>query len=864
MGKLFFWSLILIFHIQTLALETKVNNDFRFMYYEDKTSGFEIDKIQSLAISNWKTVQTKNFKHSSSAFWLRLEVVNNSEYENWILCSKKTVDYQDVYLVKNKHIVYESHVGAKVAYDKRDIPHRYCLFPLHLKQNVHYTMYIRLKSEAIIRFEISLYEKDAFAEYNAQNLALQTFFYGCFFILIIYNAAVGFFTRNIVYLYYCLYFVGLNIFFLLQEGFLAVYNTENIQDELHILSILCTVLCFYLFVYQLLDIKAHLLRFRYFFHFFIAALPSSSCLYFIGIISFRDNIKVFIASILFLAFTLPWITWKIRHENRYVIYFGIGWLAVCLATIANILQTEGFISGSVWNDNIYKMIIAFEGIVFSFALVDRINEEKDAKLRLQEDLHTYQEQEKLRLQTMVDEKTILLQQAIAKVKKSSRAKSEFLALMSHELRTPLNAIMGFSYMLGQQKKLHEKTRKDLQIIYQSGEHLLNIINMVLDLSKIEAKQMELELQDVDFDEFLYELRDIFSFKAQQKNIQFVFTSDVPRYIHCDKTKLKQILLNILANALKFTEQGSIHFKVTSRRVLSQEVHLVFEVRDTGSGIDSQEIDKVFQPFLQTKSGLQKEGGIGLGMSISLKFAQLMGGGISVDSIPKKGTTVTLEIQATVSKEISKKSPEVTPLITQQYPKISVLIADDKEVNRSLLKKILRPFQFQIYEASTGEQAIELWKKYQPPLILMDIHMPELNGCEVTERIKKLDKKVIIIAVTASAFPEDKEAMIAAGCNEILVKPVNPLLLLKIIQKHLNVDCEFRQYNSQDSNRTCISLQGLSKKERQLLRQAAIEANMDEINSIIQRTPQLLQERLNELACNFAYEEIVDLIDNCQE
>lgn len=857
MIKKLFVLLIFLCSTPAMVLQKTANNDLPFVYYVDKTNDFAIEQIKSLPTSSWKRV--KNFKRFSSVVWLRLEIVNDCAYEKWILCSRKPPNYEDVYLVENGHIVYESHVGTKVAYEKRDIPHRYCLFPLHIEKNKRYTLYVRLQSVAVARFNIGLYEKDAFAKYDTQDVAYKMFFYGCLFLLVIYNAVIGFFTRNIKYLYYCLYFMGFNIYFLLEEGFIAAYNIHHWQNEVHIFAVLCKWWSFYLFVYYLLDVKTHFSYTKQLFRFFIVALPTASCLYFVGLFTFHGSIRCFMLSIVFLTCALPWMIWKIRYHNSYVIYFGLGWLTICCAAIANILLTEGIISNVIWNDNVYKVITVFEGVVFSLALVDRVNQEKEAKMRLQQELHSYQELEKSRLQTMVNEKTELLQKAIADVEKSSRAKSEFLALMSHELRTPLNAIMGFSYALGQQQDLCAKARKDIRIIYQSGEHLLNVINMVLDLSKIEAEHMDLKLQDVDFDEFLRELCNIFSFKARQKGIAFIFDSNnIPRFIHCDKTKLRQILLNILSNAVKFTEKGNVRFVVTAQQTTAHEVHLVFKVHDTGCGIDAQEIKKVFQPFVQTSSGEKQEGGIGLGMAISLRFAQLMAGKILIDSGLGKGTTVTLEIPVNVVQHISKDSE--AKFAIQQHPQLSVLIADDKDVNRALLKKILDPFQFRIYEASTGKEAIALWERHRPYITLMDIRMPELDGREATKHIKNIHREAIIIAITASAFEEDKEAILAAGCDEILIKPVHPLQLLQVMEKYSQLNIQHQQ----DGDNREVTVDILSQRECHLLKKAVIEASMDKINAIINEIPQPLQGTLKKLADNFDYEEIIYLLDKHQE
>ncbi|WP_372370304.1 7TM diverse intracellular signaling domain-containing protein [Candidatus Uabimicrobium sp. HlEnr_7] len=868
MLKKFFLLFIFVAHIQGLVLQTKVNDNIRFTYYEDKTGNLGIGKVKSLPMPNWNAVKINNFSHSSSAFWLRLEITNNSEYKKWMLYSVQPLNYLDVYLEHNKRIVYKSHVGTKVAYNKRDVKHRYLLFPLHLEQNQSYVVYLRIVSSRILRFDIRLYEKEAFIKNDVRELTHQAFFYGCFFILLIYNTVIGIFTRNIKYLYYCLYFVGVNLFLLQQEGITAAYNVHNFDNELHIFSILCAWLFLCLFVYYLLDVRMHFPRLKYVFHFFITAIPTISCLYFAGIMAFENNIKFLAVGILSITCSFPWLTWKLRHKNRSIIYFGLGWLSVGLASIVMFLHTEGFIPYNVWDNDISKSIIIFEAIAFSLALADRVNEEKEEKLHLQRQFYAYQEQEKSRLHKMVDEKTAQLKEATIFAEKASRAKSEFLALMSHELRTPLNAIMGFSYTLGQKENICRETRKDLQLIYQSGEHLLNIINMVLDLSKIEAERMELELQNVDLFELLQELSNIFSFQAQQKNIQFLFEGkDLPHFVYCDKTKVRQILLNVLSNALKFTEEGSVHFLVTSKPISAQKIRIIFTIRDTGSGIAQHEIQKVFQPFAQTKSGKQKKEGTGLGMAISLKFVQLMNGEISIDSVPMKGTTIAVDILVTVSEEMVKKDVHIHPLNTQPSSKLRVLIADDQEVNRLLLRKILTPFAFEIHEAHDGKQVIDLWQKYKPHLILLDIHMSELDGHQVIKDIKRSDNKAIIIVITAFAFHKEKQAIITSGCDDILTKPVSPPQLLKIIEKHLTLQFQCKDEDEKQKLSPLELMRVFSNEQKFLLKQAATEAEIETIQNIIgelsmEHTATI--EYLSKLLYEFNYEKIVNLINKSNQ
>lgn len=497
------------------------------------------------------------------------------------------------------------------------------------------------------------------------------------------------------------------------------------------------------------------------------------------------------------------------------------------------------------------------------------------------------------LQTEIAERKqteIVLQKAKEAAEVANRAKSEFLSKMSHELRTPLNAILGFTQVLTRDNSLNWEQQEHLEVINRSGEHLLNLINDVLDMTKIESGRTSFNETSFDLYSLLDSLEEMLQLKAKSKGLQLIFKrlSDVPQYVQTDQGKLRQVLINLLGNALKFTQEGSVILRVSllepeqinhqiedSSTTSSIEfMKIQLEVEDTGFGIAPGEMHSLFEAFVQTESGRKCQEGTGLGLSISQQFIELMGGKITVNSILNQGTTFKVEIPiklaATVDIEAQQPQQKVIGLEPGQ-PLYRILVVEDRWENSQLLIKLLTPLGFEVRAAENGLEGVALWKSWEPDLIWMDMRMPVMDGYEATKQIKSQLKgqATVIIALTASALEEERSIILSAGCDDFMRKPFQVSVLFEKLAQHLGVryiyepisfNLPLLKANSEEL--TTDSLTMMSEQWQQELYQAALSAHAKLIFQLIRQIPeqnQALASALTDLVNNFQFAQIIDLI-----
>ncbi|MEG4031282.1 MULTISPECIES: PAS domain S-box protein [unclassified Microcoleus] len=457
---------------------------------------------------------------------------------------------------------------------------------------------------------------------------------------------------------------------------------------------------------------------------------------------------------------------------------------------------------------------------------------------------------------------------------ANQAKTVFLANMSHELRTPLNSILGFTQLMSYERNLTPSLQERLQIVNRSGRHLLDLINDILDLSKIESGRMTLNLSDFDLINLLASIEEMFQVKVQSKELQLIFQlgPDIPQFVHSDEKKLYQVLVNLLGNAIKFTNQGSVTLRVRAGQRDKTSCHLCFEIEDTGVGISPTEIDKLFKVFVQAEAGNNLSQGTGLGLAISQKLVKLMGGQIRVKSTLNRGTTFSFEIgvQLPQAESLPPKSinQRVISLAPGQ-PTYRILVVEDLAENRRLLVDILTSIGFEVREATQGVEAISLWESWLPHLIFMDLRMPIMDGYTATKYIRERpnNQETVLIALTASAFEEERENVLMAGCNDFITKPFQQREIFDKLAKYLGVQYiyEVLEKTPQKLLIETVSVEDISVMSPQWLEQmyqAAYYLDTEVMNELIVEIPASkagLSKALTDYINNFNSDRIMDLI-----
>lgn len=389
---------------------------------------------------------------------------------------------------------------------------------------------------------------------------------------------------------------------------------------------------------------------------------------------------------------------------------------------------------------------------------------------------------------------------------ASEAKSEFLTNMSHELRTPLNGILGYTQILKADVTLSDQQRNAIEIIHRSGEHLLLMINEILDLSKIESREMSLEPGDFRLSDLLTMLVDIMRIRAEQKGIEFVAQIDesLPVIVYGDEKRLRQILLNLLSNAVKFTDQGTVAFHV-SRMEQEQSLNckVQFSIEDTGLGIAPEHLEHIFSAFYQVHDARRSNEGTGLGLTISHRLVGMMGAELHAESTPGKGSRFWFQIDLPASQSLllqTENRIENQRIIGfNARTSFTILIADDNHTNRSLLRDVLIPLGFQVIEAKNGDQTLRKMRTHVPDLLLLDLVMPVFDGIEVARQIRQMPEfhQTPIIAISASVSTQRQQECFEVGCQAFLPKPFSIQTLLELLRTYLPLEWRYASEAERD-------------------------------------------------------------------
>ena len=488
---------------------------------------------------------------------------------------------------------------------------------------------------------------------------------------------------------------------------------------------------------------------------------------------------------------------------------------------------------------------------------------------------------------------VSLRRATEEAQVANRAKSQFLSNMSHELRTPLNVILGFAQLIMRNGSLNPHQQDHIISINQSGEHLLSLINDVLEMSKIESGKVSLNPNDFDLYRLLEGIHAMFQFKAHSKGLQLSLSvaDNVPQYVFSDESKLRQVLVNLVGNAVKFTHVGRIHLRVRpgdwsvggedkEKIAERKSMTLHFEVEDTGPGISTDDIELLFDPFVQAKNQATHFEGTGLGLPISRRFVEMMGGKISLFSQVGVGSQFLFSLKVGVVEGCDSFLEVRRTVIGLAANQLSyrILVAEDMPKSRQLLVDLLSPVGFDVREASNGLEALNICRSWQPDLIWMDLRMPTMDGYEATRQIKSRmgDFKPVVIALTGSAFASEQRRAITAGCDDFVCKPFRTETIFAKMANYLDVqyaysepvadtiDVSQQTQSAASLQITAADLQTMPSDWITRVHQAATKVNGKELASLLEEVPLeqgIIRLKLSQLVESYRFEEIVSLTKN---
>ncbi|RLU02664.1 MAG: response regulator [Ketobacter sp.] len=772
------------FRHQEIGLQT--------LHLLDQEGRFDISTIRSLPDSRWLVPQanTPTYGFSKDVLWIKFKLHNRADKDQELILNiaYAALDQVDVFIENHHQFTNYYRTGDTFPFSYRPVRNHQFVFPFTAYRNQEHTIYIRIETNGALQAPVSLWHRNHFFEDQQPLWVAESVYYGVMIVMIIYNLFIYTIVRHRSYVLYSVTAFASFMFNASIQGVGFQYLWPWLPD-INQWAIPFSISLFgafsMLFSISLLDVRIRaprIYRLKMFFFLVWSVLLVGSLVlpYHLSIILCASVGVVSAHVSLFCGFYMLYLGQRVARYYCLAFTFLIAtWLITSAARF-------GFIPSTILIEHAIQIGSALEIILLSFALADRINTERKGKeaaqkQALESERRAAREQARyleLKMRSQIEE--VKAQEKVIRAEETSRAKSEFLATMSHEIRTPMNGILGMASLL-QDSDIPPAQRHYVDVIASSGNALLNIINDILDYSKIEAGKLSIEHIDFDLDQLCQECAALFSTTAEDKDLELIcsLAPGTPTFIKSDPTRLRQIILNLLGNAFKFTNTGRITLRVEELKEQSEgDQHMLrFSISDTGIGIDQEHQNKLFQAFSQVDSSITREyGGTGLGLSISKQLSQLMGGDIGLDSEPGKGSCFwfTIRCRLADAQFTRENIVSLTPLKGKR-----LLVVDDSPAFVKVVREQAGTWGMRTEEAFYGEKALQMFAeaiKQDDPfdLITLDMNMPGMTGMECSQRIKELDSQhhCRMILLTAMRNMPSQPELESAGIDLALQKPAS--------------------------------------------------------------------------------------------